>query len=240
MRAAIDIACCLLAKVAEGGTSQSQITPLKLQKLLYYAQAWSLVFRKKLLFSEEIEAWVHGPVVPSVYRRFKHYGFNNIANPSVKIELEEDTVRILDLVLNSYGTKSGKFLEYLSHSEYPWIQARKGLQSNHLSQRRISLQDMMNYYMQFKESEQPPKISSLALRVRRNPRKNNCATNVLFGMTSVLDIFPESSVKSVYVVEDFSSVLSDSESMSSDWEKIGGDIQTVFSLVEEEFEASHE
>jgi uncharacterized phage-associated protein len=48
---------------------QIDITNLKLQKLLYYCQAWSLVFTGQALFAERIEAWVHGPVVPSIFRK---------------------------------------------------------------------------------------------------------------------------------------------------------------------------
>ena len=54
------------------------ITNKKLQKLLYYAQVWSLVLNKEKLFSERIEAWVHGPAIPIVYKKFRSFEFNPI------------------------------------------------------------------------------------------------------------------------------------------------------------------
>jgi uncharacterized phage-associated protein len=47
---------------------------LKLQKLMYYAQGFSLVLFNKPLFPERIEAWIHGPVIPAVYHKYKGYG----------------------------------------------------------------------------------------------------------------------------------------------------------------------
>ena len=43
----------------------------KLQKLCYYAQAWYVTIKNKPLFEDDIEAWVHGPVVPSLYSQYK-------------------------------------------------------------------------------------------------------------------------------------------------------------------------
>src|SRR5689334_14747494 len=54
------------------------ISNLKLQKLCYYAQAWSLALDGKPLFGERIEAWAHGPAIPALYGRFKKYGFQAI------------------------------------------------------------------------------------------------------------------------------------------------------------------
>lgn len=76
MKSAFEIVPHLLKQSEK--SAESLITPLKLQKLLYYAQAWSLVFRGKALFYEDIEAWVHGPVIPLVYQRYKHHGYNLI------------------------------------------------------------------------------------------------------------------------------------------------------------------
>ncbi len=52
------------------------VTNKKLQKLLYYAQAWSLVLRDKKLFDDKIEAWIHGPAIRKVYLGYKEFGFN--------------------------------------------------------------------------------------------------------------------------------------------------------------------
>ena len=55
------------------------ISPKKLQKLLRYVEAWYLVnFEGNSLIDEDFEAWIHGPVVPEVYKKLKHAGFNNL------------------------------------------------------------------------------------------------------------------------------------------------------------------
>ena len=238
MRSAIEIVPYLLKRYGKG--SVDLISPLKLQKLLYYAQAWSLVFRGKALFYEDIEAWIHGPVVPCVYRRYKHYGYNTLPEEDLINELKTDEIDILNTVLMNYGRKSAKFLEELSHSEYPWLKARKGFRADQPSNRRISVRDMMNYYVQFMQSEQPRKISPIALQKRKEPYRKGSTNPVLTGIGSVLDIFPTSSRRSFYVTGDFSTSLSDFESMCSDWEKVGGDIQTAIGLVEQKSSTEHE
>ena len=54
---------------------------LKLQKLVYYAQGYHLALFNKEFFSDEIEAWEHGPVVPQLYHCYKQYGSGAIAIP---------------------------------------------------------------------------------------------------------------------------------------------------------------
>jgi uncharacterized phage-associated protein len=230
MRSAFDIACYLLRQSKEACIGS--ITPLKLQKLLYYSQAWSLVFRKKRLFREELEAWVHGPVVPDVYQVFKHYGFSELSNPSSIKLLESDEIRVINEVLETYGVKSAKFLENLSHSEYPWIKARENLHSSQNSRRKISLKNMMSYYSQFVEGDQKNKINPLVLQVKKMRIKRIFHGQFISGVASTLEILPTSSVRSLYAPNDFSSALHDSESTYSDWEKVGEDIQTVFNTIE--------
>ena len=124
------------------------ITNKKLQKLVYYAQAWSLVLNNKKLFSEPIEAWVHWPAVRSLYLQYKKFGFEPI-----KEEIKADTLNIsgktkelLDTVWNAYGKLDAGYLEMLTHSEEPWREAREGLQSSESSGNEISLRTMKSYY----------------------------------------------------------------------------------------------
>ena len=58
-----------------------EVTPLMLQKLLYYIQGWSFVLNGREMFEENCEAWVHGPVYKDVYNIFKQFGFNVIDDP---------------------------------------------------------------------------------------------------------------------------------------------------------------
>ena len=124
------------------------VTNKKLQKLVYYAQAWSLVLNNKKLFNEPIEAWVHGPAVRSLYVQYKNFGFNPIQQ-----EVKFDSIKIsgrnkelLDEVWKVYGKMDAGYLEMLTHSEKPWQEAREGLQSFESSGNEISLKTMKSYY----------------------------------------------------------------------------------------------
>jgi uncharacterized phage-associated protein len=123
----------------------SDLTNLKLQKLLYYAQAWNLAFSDECLFAEDIEAWVHGPVVPRVFRRFKALGWKTIdtkVNPLHGPYLASH----LKLILTAYGSFSATQLERLTHSEDPWRIARNGIPSDVSSNAVISHKSMKMYY----------------------------------------------------------------------------------------------
>ena len=125
------------------------ITNKKLQKLLYYAQAWSLVLNDKKLFNEKIEAWVHGPAVRDVYVEYKKFGFGPITESvpdDVVAKIPEDTKNFLDQVWSVYGKRDAAYLEYLSHSEMPWQKAREGLEPHIGSENEISLRDMREFY----------------------------------------------------------------------------------------------
>jgi len=125
------------------------ITNKKLQKLVYYAQAWSLVFNNKKLFSEPIEAWVHGPAVESLYIQYKDFGYSpiqeKIGEASIR-NISGRTKELLDEVWRVYGKLDAGYLEMLTHSEKPWQEARKGLQSSENSEIEISPKAMKNYY----------------------------------------------------------------------------------------------
>lgn len=122
------------------------MTAMKLQKLVYYAQAWSLVWDEKPLFQEEIEAWANGPVVPELYR--DHRGQFEISswprgNPTALTAAERETI---DAVLHFYGDKPSQWLSDLTHLEMPWRKARVGLQPGERGSQTIALGDMAEYY----------------------------------------------------------------------------------------------
>lgn len=219
----------LASRGARGG-----MTPLKLQKLLYYAQAWYLVFKNEPLFGDKIEAWVHGPVIPSIYREYKQYGYSEItAHNFVSINsLNKDEQSIILLVWNTYGNLRAKFLEQLTHSEYPWIHARQGIAKNQSSSRVISLADMKQYYSQFVVSSCPPKIHLSALEISLQKLRSTKLQNILYGMGSVLNIYPSfRKYHTYYSLDDFSNELSDFESLQSDWENIGSDFLSTMDLI---------
>lgn len=122
---------------------------LKLQKLLYYAQAWNLVFNKNPLFQNNIEAWIHGPAIPEVYQFFKNFDFTD---QSIKFEegdfntFTADEKKVLNDIWAVYGKYDGPYLETLTHSELPWQEARSGVESSTPSQNVISTERMQQYY----------------------------------------------------------------------------------------------
>ncbi|MDP0500496.1 MAG: DUF4065 domain-containing protein [Verrucomicrobiota bacterium JB022] len=103
------------------------LTNLKLQKLLYYAQAWHLALFDKELFADDLQAWVHGPVVSRVYGRFKSYSWNPILAEVEKPKLDAETRGFLEQVFDRYGSFSAVDLERMTHEEAPWQTARGSL-----------------------------------------------------------------------------------------------------------------
>jgi uncharacterized phage-associated protein len=98
------------------------ITNLKLQKLVYYAQGFNLAWYGEPLFDEPIEAWMHGPVVPSLYEHYQDYGASPIPtpedfDPSV---FDDRTSALLEEVYGVYGQYSAWGLRNLTHDEPPW------------------------------------------------------------------------------------------------------------------------
>ncbi len=134
----------------------SFISNLKLQKLLYYAQAWHLARFGKRLFEGEFQAWVHGPVLPESYREFKEFGWKPIlldVNESYHQEffqkLTKDQSEILEEVIDEYFGETGFELERMTHLEMPWQKARIGLSSDTPSENVIRDEWMIDYYSRF-------------------------------------------------------------------------------------------
>ena len=127
------------------------LTHLKLQKLIYYAQAWALTLLGYELFEEEIEAWAHGPVVPSVYHRFKGSGWEALEIPEECPSIEEGPLELLQEIYKVYGDRSAKHLERLTHEETPWLATREGLPPEVASSRPITKELMRSYYRELYE-----------------------------------------------------------------------------------------
>jgi len=125
------------------------LTNKKLQKLLYYAQAWYLVHKNKKLFTEDIEAWIHGPAIPQVYSKFKKFAYNNIqkdVNEKELSSLTKEEREILDAVWEVYGKYDADYLELLTHNEEPWIKTRNGVAPYESSGSIIDPQLMKDFY----------------------------------------------------------------------------------------------
>ncbi|MGL5050091.1 MAG: Panacea domain-containing protein [Fusobacteriaceae bacterium] len=119
-----NVADYIVYKLNEEGL---EITHLKLQKLLYFSQKESLKSNNIPLFEDDFEAWVHGPVIPKIYKFYACYGWNNIPANYFKPILFQQDKTIIKKVLDKFKCFAGRELEDLSHDEIPWINARKGL-----------------------------------------------------------------------------------------------------------------
>lgn len=118
--AAIDVAKYLLSK--------APMTHKKLQKLCYYCQGWHIALFNEELFTDRIEAWIHGPVITSLYPMYADYGWEEIPQNSLQNwKLSKNQLETIDAVWEAYGKYSGDELEVLSHSESPWKIARGSL-----------------------------------------------------------------------------------------------------------------
>ena len=127
---------------------RGEITAMKLQKLVYYSQAWHLVWDEEPLFPERIEAWANGPVVPDLYaehKRFYTVDASSLTHGSSK-NLTEGQVGSIDAVLSLYGDKKSQWLSELTHMEDPWKNARVGIPMGERGNREITHADMADYY----------------------------------------------------------------------------------------------
>jgi len=112
-----------------------QVTPLKLQKLLYYLKAWGLVAGENL-FDGEFKKWVHGPVNLEVYHKFKEFKKDPIKLPKsikMKIPFKGDQKATADFILACYAQFPAVTLSAMTHSEEPWIQATENGTISHKS-----------------------------------------------------------------------------------------------------------
>lgn len=130
----------------------NEVTPLMLQKLLYYVQGLSFALNKREMFNENCEAWVHGPVYKDVYNIFKRFGYNVIDDPKFvmfegyKKYLSDEDKCVIDLVVNTFGQYGGKILEKTTHKESPWLSARNGYDEAIPSNEIIAKESIKNYF----------------------------------------------------------------------------------------------
>lgn len=141
-----DVAAFILSEL--GST-----TTMKLQKLVYYCQAWSLVWDDRRLFNEEIQAWANGPVCPALYNahrgQFEISGLSK-GNPD---NLDETAKETINSVLKYYGYKSTQWLRDLTHMEEPWMNARGCTRPGDICKTPINLADMAEYYSSLSKDE---------------------------------------------------------------------------------------
>lgn len=131
--------------------SIKSMSPKKLQKIIYYAYSWYIVNNNdsnaitNALFEEKPQAWVHGPVFPSLYEKYKVYGRDEITTKD-SANIDEDMRNFLDEIWNVFGKYDGDTLELMTHNEVPWIMARKDLDSMEPSSNELDMSLIYNYY----------------------------------------------------------------------------------------------
>lgn len=128
---------------------QGPMSTMKLQKLCYYAQAWSLVWDDEPLFSEDFEAWANGPVCPELFRLHRgkfRVSAEDIPDSLCDVPLTENQEDTVNIVLAHYGDKDAQWLSTLTHMEEPWKLARAGTQSGARCTNTITQESMAMYY----------------------------------------------------------------------------------------------
>lgn len=135
-----DTATYILQKTGE-------ISTMKLQKLCYYSQAWSLVWDDEPLFDEDFQAWANGPVCPTLF--YKTQGQFSVTSDNLQGDptaLSPAQIETIDSVVEHYGKKDAQWLSTLTHMEKPWQEARGNLPAGVRCNNVITKESMAMYY----------------------------------------------------------------------------------------------
>jgi len=136
-------------------SEKGPMTAMKLQKLVYYCQAWSLVWDGKPLFEEKIEAWASGPVVRDLYNHHRGaFIIPDIQKGDVD-NLTQEQKETINAVLVAYGDKPAQWLADLTHMEQPWIEAREGIPLGENCENEISHASTAEYYSSLSPNGEP-------------------------------------------------------------------------------------
>lgn len=142
----LDVAAYLLPRLP------GAVDGLKIEKLCYLVQAYHLAETGVVAFREPIEAWVHGPVIPRLYREHRGQSVIHEIPRGDPAQVSQDSLlaKVIDTVVGEYGTWTGHQLRLLTHGQPPWLQARSGLAPDQRSRQRIPLGAMRDYFRQFR------------------------------------------------------------------------------------------
>ena len=127
------------------------ITPLALQKILYYVQGLFWAFVKDYIFDEDCQAWAHGPVYGDIYHKYKDYRYEPIDKCEVSTDafesvLNGEEIEIVNSLVRNFGRYSGKMLEEITHFETPWREARGNLKKLDRSNQVIDKNNIREYF----------------------------------------------------------------------------------------------
>lgn len=129
------------------------VTPLALQKLLYYVQGFFYAFNNIFIFEDDCEAWVHGPVYRKVYHKYSDYKYDSIdgADSFDETIFSVAEKAVIDGIVDNFSCYSGKVLERFTHSEQPWIETRADLPVYAQSDRVIDKKLIADYFSAVKQ-----------------------------------------------------------------------------------------
>ncbi len=142
----------MLTCVAYIFNQMQEVTPLALQKILYYIQGLYMAIHERPFFEENCVAWQHGPVFENVYYLFRNFKYNPIDDDRFALlvgkdqNLSENEKKVIDLVIATFGKYSGKTLEAITHTEKPWREARAGYDSSDPSDVLIEKEAIQSYF----------------------------------------------------------------------------------------------
>jgi len=148
MTTADAVADYLIALAHQRGES---LNNLKLQKLLYYAQAWHLALHDEPLFPEKFQAWATGPVIPVIYWRFDDFGIRDIElerTPEIPEELEP----LLSEVVELYAPFDEYKLASMTYRESPWMTAHRGYDLGDPCDVELDENEMRSYFKHLAEA----------------------------------------------------------------------------------------
>ena len=143
MTSADAVADYLIALAHQRGES---VNNLKLQKLLYYAQAWHLALRDEPLFPEKFQAWMSGPVIPALYWRFKQFSFHDLPALNPAPSLGTEVERLLEEIADDYMPIDEYDLSSMTYREPPWMTAHHGIDITEPCQVELDEDEMRTYF----------------------------------------------------------------------------------------------
>jgi uncharacterized phage-associated protein len=140
----------------------TSMSSMKLQKLVYYSQAWHLVWDDEPLFHENIQAWANGPVVYELFDQ--HRGNFSVSKPwpvGDTTALSKSQMQTIDIICDHYGKLSGQELSALTHSEDPWLLTRRSLGSTQRSAQVIPLDRMERFYTALSQADDAEMVDEI-------------------------------------------------------------------------------
>jgi uncharacterized phage-associated protein len=127
--------------------SNVEINAYKLQKLVYYAQAWHLAIYGTQLFNADFQAWVHGPVIPDLLEKYQsQFSWEPIVERIDRPKLSEEIGEFLEEVADAYLEYDDETLERMICGEMAWLEARGDLPRDESCHGIISQESMKKYY----------------------------------------------------------------------------------------------